>query len=243
VTIEHKGAVNAQSAVDWMMSNLPSPEVVLVTGCSAGAYGSLFWTAKIAPFYLPKGTRLVQFGDSGMGIVTEEFVREAYPQWNTAEAFPWEIVPSTLQGGRTNAEFAANNMSFLDFYYFAADTFPTVQWSQYSSAYDQNQAFFLATMVDDSYPQGEPPLADKLAWAALMRTQMADHAALLALPNYAHWIGAGDEHCVVPYNRYWWTVGPSGAKLSGWVEKMIEGHDVTTVDCASIEACTVGLEQ
>ena len=76
-----------------------------------------------------------------------------------------------------------------------------------------------------------------------MRSQVANHAALLALPNYAHWIGTGDEHCLVPYNRYWWTMHPSGAKLSDWVEKMIEGDNVITLDCGSSEACKVGLEQ
>ena len=32
VTIEHRGAVNARAAVEWMQAALPSPEVVLVTG-------------------------------------------------------------------------------------------------------------------------------------------------------------------------------------------------------------------
>ena len=97
VTIEHRGAVNAQTAVDWLQANLPSPERILVTGCSAGSYASVFWAAKIAPFYVPRGTRIVQFGDSGMGIVTRAFLTEAYPRWNTAAAFPWAIVPEPLQ--------------------------------------------------------------------------------------------------------------------------------------------------
>ena len=41
------------------------------------------------------------------------------------------------------------------------------------------------------------------------------------------WFGAGDEHCVVPYNHYWWTASPSGVKLSDGVDKMIEGHSCT----------------
>ena len=244
VTIEHRGAVNAQTAVDWLQANLPSPERILVTGCSAGSYASVFWAAKIAPFYVPRGTRIVQFGDSGMGIVTRAFLTEAYPRWNTAAAFPWAIVPEPLQANRTNEAFATNNLSMPDLYRFAAGSYPTVRWSQYSSAFDENQAFFYAAMRDDDFERGEPPLAEKEAWAAKMRAEYND-SALRSMPNYAHWIGRGDEHCVIPYNRYWWATDTDGAELSAWVRSMMDGQNATTVDCAVPDpaACLVGVER
>jgi hypothetical protein len=244
VTVEHRGAVNAQTAVDWLQANLPSPERILVTGCSAGSYASIFWAAKIAPFYEPRGTRIVQFGDSGMGIVTRAFLTEAYPRWNMAAAFPWAIVPEPLQANRTNEAFATYNLSMPDFYRFAAGTYPTVRWSQYSSAFDENQAFFAAAMQDDDYERGEPPLAEKEAWAARMRAEYND-SALRSMPNYAHWIGRGDEHCVIPYNRYWWATNTDGAELSAWVRSMMDGQNATTVDCAVPDpaACLVGVER
>jgi hypothetical protein len=244
VTIEHRGAVNAQTAVDWLQANLPDAERIFVTGCSAGAYASIFWAAKIAPFYVPRGTRIVQFGDSGMGIVTRDFLTDAYPRWNTAAAFPWEIVPTSLQAGRSNEAFAASNLSMPDLYRFSASTYPTVQWSQYSSAFDENQAFFLAAMQNDDFSRGEPPLAEKEAWAASMRVEYND-SSLLALPNYAQWIGRGDEHCVIPYNRYWWATDTGGAELSAWVRSMLEGQNATSVDCAvpNPTACLVGVQQ
>lgn len=57
VTIHHNGAVNAQAAITWTLSNLPSPTAALVTGCSAGGYGSLFWAAKIAATYVVRATK------------------------------------------------------------------------------------------------------------------------------------------------------------------------------------------
>ncbi len=246
VTVHHRGAVNAQSAVDWMQANLGSPEVVLVTGCSAGAYGSLLWAARIAPYYLARSTRLVQFGDSGAGIVTPSFLADAYPSWNTAAAFPWEIVPPALQGTRSNADFAASNLQLSDFYRFAAAAYPAATWSQYSSAYDENQAFFLLAMLQTDAPRGEPSLADKLEWSARMRAKYSnDTAALLALPNYFQWIGSGDEHCVIPYNRYHWVSSPSGQRLTSWVAAMVAGTASTAssarlVDCGG--QCTVGLQ-
>lgn len=41
--------------------------------------------------------------------------------------------------GRTNEAFAASNHTMPYFYRHAATAFPTVSWSQYSAAYDQNQ--------------------------------------------------------------------------------------------------------
>jgi hypothetical protein len=67
--IYHFGAVNANSAVEFLYNSFPSsPKSVFVTGCSAGAYGSLLWATKIMKHYEKSSpsTLVVQFGDSGM---------------------------------------------------------------------------------------------------------------------------------------------------------------------------------
>ena len=249
MTVHHRGAVNAQAAVDWMLANVPSPEVALVTGCSAGAYGSLMWATKIAPVYIPRGTRLVQFGDSGSGVFTQGFIEEAYPNWNTAAVWPWEVVPPEmrLNLSGSNAWFAAAGMGLSDFYEQAAIAYPEARWSQYTSAYDHNQAFYLEAMADGDFGRGEPPLASKLAWSHRMR-RLYNATSLRALPNYAEWIGRGDEHCVILSNRYWWTTG-GGTSLPEWVRAQARpGTNVTSVDCADDDsggqsACLVGVEQ
>ncbi|MCA9600445.1 MAG: hypothetical protein KC417_00390, partial [Myxococcales bacterium] len=38
--IHHNGAKNSQAVLDWVYENVVEPEVVLTTGCSAGAYGA-----------------------------------------------------------------------------------------------------------------------------------------------------------------------------------------------------------
>ena len=259
VTIEHRGAVNAHAAVEWMQAALPSPERLLVTGCSAGAYASLLWAARLAPFYAPRGTRIVQFADSHMGIVTREFMEDAYPNWNTAAVFPWDIFPPEMRGERTNADIVRSGMRLTDMYRWAAAAYPNCVWSQYSSAYDENQAFYYAAMLDDATYRGEPDRSMKLLWNAKMRSEYSGENAtsLLALPNYAHWIGEGDEHCVIPYNRFWWRRATSGEWSSGpveagdqsiaeWVAALLRG-EVYSVDCAlagggGVDACQVGLE-
>ena len=131
-------------------------------------------------------------------------------------------------------------------YQFAAQTYPSVSWSQYSSAYDENQAFFYAAMVDDSTPRGEPDLAMKLAWHGQMSEEYSA-ANLTALPNYAHFIGEGDEHCVIPYNRFWWQRGAwvANATIADWLAQRVAGISDASVDCRaenSSRICQIGLE-
>ena len=68
----HYGAVNVRSVLNWMYQSLPTaPKVVFVTGCSAGSYASLLWSTDIMKHYesIAAPTQVVQFGDSGMGII------------------------------------------------------------------------------------------------------------------------------------------------------------------------------
>ena len=61
-------------------------------------------------------------------------------------------------------------------------------------------------------------------------------------PNYAMWVAAGDEHCVIPYDRFWWRRAADGTALSAWLQRMVDGEAVASVDCGG-EACLVGVEQ
>ena len=58
----------------------------------------------------------------------------------------------------------------------------------------------------------------------------------------AQWVAAGDEHCVIPYDRFWWRRAADGTALSAWLQRMVDGEAVASVDCGG-EACLVGVEQ
>lgn len=128
--------------------------------------------------------------------------------------------------------------------------------------YDQNQAFFLYAMnqsdAGGDAPRGEPPLSEKLEWAGRMRARYTAAgsgagATLLSTPNYRQWIGRGDAHCVVPYNRFWWeTDAASGTTLSAWLLALTQGEPGSgeaagaDADCAGQAgdgACDVGLDR
>ena len=150
-----------------------------------------------------------------------------------------------MAGGRTNDELGTSGLSLLDLYGYAAAAYPTAMWSQYTSAYNENQAFFYEVMVDGNAKRGETTLAQKVGWHQRMRAMYdASSSALLdgSTPNYAMWVAAGDEHCVIPYDRFWWRRAADGTALSAWLQRMIDGEAVASVDCGG-EACLVGVEQ
>ena len=221
-------------------------------------YGSLMWAAKLAPIYVPRGTQLVQLGDSGMGIVTSEFIRDAYPSWNTAAAFPWDIVPTQKQN-RSNADFAKSNLGMADFYAFAAKAYPSARWSQYSAAYDENQAFFYEAMHDDETGRGEPSVAAKYRWNERMRATY-NATELLCCPT----MHTGSEgamstvlcRTIATGGRAQWTSGraardtsgggsqAAGSTLDGWVQQMLRGETARPVDCidGALDACKLGFD-
>ena len=86
LVIEHKGYVNARAALDWVYERFESPEEIFVTGCSAGAYGSILHSAYVAEHY-PDSTVSV-LADSGCGIITESFLNDSMPNWGAQQNIP-----------------------------------------------------------------------------------------------------------------------------------------------------------
>ena len=255
--IRHRGGENARVAVSWLKTNFPAPENVFVTGCSAGSYASILWGAKIAEMYdsVPS-TNVVQFGDSGAGIVTESFLQESFVNWKAAKNFPWDIFPVSMQGNRSDADLI--NYSLVHFYRYSASKFPQHIFSQFNAQYDNNAAYFWLSM---KFPHvnapRDPALTDKRLWAEAYQKlwrQSNISKELAMLPNYREWVGWGDNHCVIPYQRYWWqdnnvstsSFQHSHIKLFEWVRSSIDGtanNFSRIVDCGTGGgSCEFGLE-
>src|ERR1700752_3258497 len=60
--LQHKGFVNAMSAVRWVFDQVANPQRVFVAGGSAGAMASPFYAGRVADHY--RRASVVQFGDS-----------------------------------------------------------------------------------------------------------------------------------------------------------------------------------
>ncbi len=120
-TVNHKGAVNAAAALDWLYNYFPATESVFVSGCSAGAVGAAYWATNIFAHY--PSARHALLGDSGSGW--RGGIGNSFALWNTQYL-----------------GIAPQNLSIETFYQTTAATFPASQVAQVNTAYDETQAFF-----------------------------------------------------------------------------------------------------
>ena len=64
---------------------------------------------------------------------------------------------------------------------------------------------------DEALSHGE---ASKDPLVLAESAEASSSSALLdgSTPNYAKWVAAGDEHCVIPYDRFWWRRAAAGPR-------------------------------
>lgn len=178
LTIQHKGWINARAVLDWVYDHYPDVEEVVVTGCSAGAYGAILHSAYIAEQY--RDARLAVIGDSGAGIITEQFFADSFPSWGAADQLPDWIPP--LQRPITE-------LTLADLYIAIANHYPQHRYAQYTTAFDENQIFYFQAMGGDPHE-----------WPALMRARMATIRA--GAENFRSYVPAGPVHCILPYHFF-----------------------------------------
>lgn len=213
VTIEHKGYVNASTVLKWVYHHYPDVEEVFVTGCSAGSYGALIHTAFIAHHY-GDGVKINTVGDSGAGIITENFFAESFPNWNAVGALPdWlpelQVPIEELDFGKLTA--------------ILANAFPNVRWGHYTTAFDDNQTFYFNVMG-----------GDRADWPGLMRERLQfirDRA-----DNFRYFIPPGPVHCVLPYHHFY-SVEADGTRFVDWLSEFAHGDALPDDKACQGEAC------
>lgn len=208
IVIQHKGAANAVTALNWAGANVPAPEQVAVVGCSAGGYGAALWSAQIAKAY--PGARMVELADSAAGVIPDGFFATTLSSWNVASAWP-DFIPD-LAFDRVDP--AALTLPFL--YSSVAAFFPTASFSQFNTRSDAVQIFFYALAKGTISP------TDPVDWSAKMVSNVEQISG--AAPNFRAFLSPGAEHCII--NRpsfYAQTVG--GKKFSDWVSTLLSGGD------------------
>ncbi len=210
VTIQHKGAVNVRAALAWVYENVPAPEKVFVTGCSAGAYGSILWSAHVREHY--KKAAVYQFGDSGAGVVTDTFFRDSLPSWKPEGAYPTWISgldPATL------GDLPALYEAIGAFY-------PDMRLSQFNTVQDEDQIFFFRAMGGD---------AD--AWSEAMKASIAEIEA--STPNFTSYLAPGSDHCIL-WRPQFYTLESNGTRLVKWLDDLVNGAQPPSVACEG-DAC------
>lgn len=213
VVIEHKGYVNASTALGTLAELFPDATELLVTGASAGSVPTPLY-AGLAADLLPEA-RITVFAD-GSG---------AYPDipaingvigsaWGTANAIPpWP----------ENAGLTAETWSFPGLFIQAGKHAPEITFARHDYAFDATQTFFaglagiraddLVSLIDQNEAQVE--------------------AGGVTLWSY---IAPGDDHTVVGLDALY-TEEVDGVRLIDWLTALVDGEPVDDVHC---EVCETG---
>ena len=205
---------SARTVLSWVYESFSDPEQILVTGCSAGSYGAALWSADVMAQY-PEAN-VLQFGDSGAGVITQEFFSESFPSWNAQAAFPKgipELDPANID---------INTLALPDLYSGIANHYPQHWMSQYNTAKDENQTFYFTAMGGSG--------ADE--WSKLMFESVGEIET--RSKSFDSFIAPGEQHCILLYDNFY-TVEAGGVKLSDWLTDRVSGKAVTSARCQDTE--------
>ncbi|GAA6735217.1 hypothetical protein Thermus77359_04420 [Thermus oshimai] len=194
--VHHQGARNALAVLEYLFRNHPQAERVFVTGCSAGAYGAVFWADKVLSTY--KNAQVALCGDAGVGVATEDF--PGFRVWNPR--YP------DLPGLSPRPQVA-------EIYAALAQAYPKAAIAQYTTALDGTQIFFYGLMKGERTPS--EATAREWAARALQAVTLPAQAQ-----NYTFFLAAGSQHCILPRPElYTLKVGETG--FLDWLRALSEG--------------------
>jgi len=245
IDVAHRGFSNAKVAEKFARENFINPDVVMVTGSSAGSYGALFHGA-ILPRVWPASDVNV-LGDAGNGVITPDFLLDEFNNWNFQANLPTDI-PGLLESITSGEGLPAYLEAVGEF-------FPDVSWANYSSAYDGSnggQTGFYHIMVNDGNVLAPGALnwwESSCTFESLMRQQAVDVDAALATgpDNYRYYIGTGSRHTMYGSDKiYSDQTGGESQTIVDWVNDMLayqpgasasgDWNNVSCVDCGLVLA-------
>jgi hypothetical protein len=213
--VEHRGYHNSRVAEKFAREHFVNPEVVFVTGSSAGAYGAWFngplhhevWPA--SQFHV--------LADAGNGVITQDFLETYFPNWNFEGNLPPDL--PELQ------EVLDNGSGIPGYTEVVANEFPNTNWAHYSTAHDGSpggQSGFYNLMLNDN-----DPLFALTWWQAtcafydVMRSQsIATHAVVP--DNYRYYIGTGSRHTMWGSDKVYTDTTGGVPTIVDWVNAMLD---------------------
>jgi hypothetical protein len=237
VSISHRGFQNAKVAEKFAREHFLNPDVVFVTGSSAGAYGAVFHGPLLHETW--PASRFRVLGDAGNGVITPEFFQNDFANWNFVSNLPQEI-PGVVESIESGEGMVAYVEAVADFY-------PDTNWAHYSTSYDGGtggQTGFYNVMLNDNNP-----LAALTWWEATCEfndvlVDQADETAVEVPDNYRYYIGAGSRHTMYGNDKvYTDQSGGEQQTIVDWVEDMIAFEPGTSspADWQNVECTDCGL--
>ena len=225
--VEHRGYQNSRVVEKWAREHFVNPEVVFVTGSSAGAYGAWFHAPLLHGVW--PASQFDVLADAGNGVITQSFLDTYFPNWNFAANLPPEIPQLAI--------VLANGSGIPGYTEVIADHFPETRWAHYATAYDggmSGQTGFYNLMLNGNNPifsftwwQGS------CAFHSVMRAQAVATSA--AVPNnYRYYIGTGSRHTMWGSNKVYTDTTGGVPTLVSWINAMLDGTPAwSNVECTN----------
>jgi hypothetical protein len=237
VAISHRGFENAKVVEKFAREHFLNPEVVFVTGSSAGAYGAVFHGPLLHEAW--PASRFSVLGDAGNGVITPGFLQNEFENWNFVSNTPADI-PGVVES-LTSGE---GMVAYID---AVADFYPDSNWGHYSTSYDGGsggQTGFYNVMLNDSNP-----IAALSWWGGSCQfndvmVDQADETFSRAPENYRYYIGAGSRHTMWGNDKvYADQSGGEDQTIVAWIEDMLafEPNSSNPSDWQNVECSDCGL--
>lgn len=208
VVVQHKGFVNASTALATMVERFPDVQNLIVAGSSAGAFTTPLF-AGLAADELPNA-KVAVIADSGGAV--PDAIAAVTSNWGTVDTLPdWPefsgVTPAMVTPAFTFAKVAEHN--------------PNISFLRHDFAYDQVLSGY-AVMAGLS-PDG---LVD------VMRTGEASIEATGA--SVAAWVSPGDSHTILGRADFY-TEEQAGVRFLDWLLAFLAGtplDDNYCTECA-----------
>src|SRR5690606_34537424 len=147
-------------------------------------------------------------------VVTQQFMRDYFPNWNFEAN-----IPRNIPGLR---DVLFDGSGIPGYTEIVARRFPETKWAHYTTAFDGGtggQTGFYAVMLADSPIAGVTWWTASCPFNAQMRVQALATAA--ALPNnYRYYIGTGSRHTMWGTNRVYTDTTGGVPRIVDWVNAM-----------------------
>ena len=203
--IEHHGADNFRVVLEWIRANFDRPDVILVTGSSAGAYGAATHYARIRAAF-PRG-RAVMLGDAGQGVTTPDFLERRNGNWRYD-------LPASVFG--ENATLTSDD----DIVAQLAAHYPNDRFGQYTTAHDRTQVAFFALMGAENACRSWTQKMSR----DLTRRQQAD--------NFRSYLASGESHTILASPQLY-RERSGGAPFVQWLAALLSDAAPPNQACAN----------
>ena len=212
--IHHRGAINAKAALDQTLAQLATnPSQVFVTGCSAGAYGAIWWTPYIKKLF-PQ-SKMIELGDSGAGILSEAFRRNGFQNWKIERSIPRWIPGLDL------ADDEVLRVTMPQLYGAISKELPNVRFSQFNALNDIIQRYFYKEMGGNQF-----------TWSGQLRQGMNESGTLSR--DFTYYISPWDTHCIIPYAEFYGDARTPQQNQSfpAWFDSVLNSNTPINEPCA-----------